>query len=94
MHADRLQCHPGKVHTYVDLLAAMFFGIFTSGFIEKCGAYSMNNASTYQGWRGRSGFGRTNLNTELKIYMGQFTRKLHHSYIVKMLLKCITFASL
>ena len=27
-------------------------------------------------------------------YLGQFTRKLHHSYIIKMLLKCITFASL
>ena len=33
---ERLQCHPGKVHTYVDSLAAMFFGVLTintSGFI-------------------------------------------------------------
>ena len=45
---DRLQCHPGNVRTYVDSLAAMFLGVqTTSAFIEKCGAYSMNNASTY-----------------------------------------------
>ena len=40
---ERMQCHPGKVHTYVDSLAAMlFFGVLAilmSSIIIKCHAY-------------------------------------------------------